>query len=407
MNFYDVLAAEKWGGGIPTTNFFDLLFAQYISGEQWQIYEGTLPATINANGDDMRQYQIYGNTGGVGDRTTGSNVLQSSEIEQGGWSASTGTVPQKIVNPRRCRSKNIYSISSEKIFYDFKSLNVNIAFVNSDGISLGGAGFKTGAGSVDVPANAVKCLFIIANTDTDAGITPAQVIAAGIWASVDGTTPSASFVPFGYEVDMSVKSANLFDKNAKNVNNGYMPNTYLKSDGSASSSSIYEWYVTEYINISGYDALYCNVVIGSVKTPAICFYDSEKNYISGEIYNNRTNFSVAVPQNAVYCRASVNGSPDEDSFMIAPGSTPIPYQPYSNTTTPIYIGDEPLDKDEYVDYQSQKVYRMINGTLTPTDPPVALPALPTVEGITIVDYAGESVAQPEKVYFEYKGGTQS
>jgi hypothetical protein len=48
---------------------------------------------------------------------------------------------------------------------------------------------------------------------------------------------------------------------------------------------------------------------------------------------------------------------------------------------------------------------MINGTLTPTDPPVTLPALPTCEGETIIDYVGESVAQPEKVLLEYaKGG---
>ena len=70
MNFYDVLAAKNWGGGIPTINFFDLLFAQSMGGgEQWETYEGTLPATINANGDNMKQYQIYGNTGGVGDVT--------------------------------------------------------------------------------------------------------------------------------------------------------------------------------------------------------------------------------------------------------------------------------------------------------------------------------------------------
>lgn len=386
MNFYDVLAAEKWGGGIPTINFFDLLFAQSISGEQWQVYEGTLPATFNANGSDMRQYQIYGNTGGVGDRTvnlfdytqlvdgytydsngqmilnpdsasrfyyaavppiqvtpgatylrthnliplgntvnyydseknfiakaipgvgipftvpnnchfityivdvksydrkkymltegstapasyvpfgyevdmaTGSNILQSSEIEWGGWQAAVGTIPSKIVNPARCRSKNIYPIFGEKIFYDFKSLNVNIAFVNSDGLSLGGTGFKSGVGSVDVPENAVECLFIIANTDASTNITPAQVIAAGIWASADATITS------------------------------------------------------------------------------------------------------------------------------------------------IYIGDEPLDKDEYIDYQAQKVYHMINGTLTPTDPPVPLPEIPTLNGTTVIDYAGQSVA-PEKVLLEYaKGG---
>ena len=394
MNFYDVLAAEKWGGGISTMNFFDLLFAQSVGGgKNWQVYEGTLPATINANGADMKQYQIYGADGGVGEPTEnlinvfatdstngfinnamllsngkiytpsynfvseyfpisentvytyftggrlggsqsvcfyddnkayisgvtlnsattisfktppntryirvtvmrsssdlesykkatltlgdtaptffipygykldmaiGGNILQSSEIEWGGWQAAGETIPSKIVNPARCRSKNMYSISGEKIFYDFKSLNVNIAFVNSNERSLGGTGFKTGVGSVDVPANAVKCLFIIANTDTNAGITPTQVIAAGIWASVDATI------------------------------------------------------------------------------------------------------------------------------------------------TPIYIGNNLLDNNEYIDYQAGKVYRMIDSTLTPTDPPVPLPALPTLEGETVVDYAGESVAQPEKVVLEYaKGG---
>lgn len=156
MNFFDVLAAEKWGGGIPTINFFDLLFAQSMGGgEQWKTYEGTLPATFNANGDDI----------------------------------------------------------------------------------------------------------------------------------VEGTTAPATCIPYGYEVDMSV------------------------SDGTTS------------------------------------------------------------------------------------------------TTTPIYIGDTALQKDGYVDYQAQKVYRMINGVLTPTDPPIPLPALPTCKGETVVDYAGGGTA-PEKVYFEYQGGKQ-
>lgn len=346
----------------------DLWFGETNVYTVWETYEGPLPATINANGFDLKQYQVWGNVGGVGDKTAqlfdkndpdvlmgyeiyngeirpqsywfitgyipveqgqyysknlfgqnilgynqskekvsdnaslspiengisfirlnalkeninsamltegstapasfvpfgyevdmaiGSNILQSSEIEQGGWYAAAGSVPEKIVNPRRCRSKNIYPISSEKIFYDFKALNVNIAFINSTGISLGGSGFNSGVGFVDVPANAVKCLFIIANTDTDAGITPTQVIAAGIWASVDATT------------------------------------------------------------------------------------------------------------------------------------------------NPIYIGDDPLDKDEYIDYQAGKIYRMINGTLTPTDPPVPLPALPTCEGTTIVDYAGSGTV-PEKVLLKYR-----
>ena len=71
------------------------------------------------------------------------------------------------------------------------------------------------------------------------------------------------------------------------------------------------------------------------------------------------------------------------------------------TVTPIYIGNEPLEKDEYVDYQAEKVYRMINGVLTPTDPPVSLPVLPTCEGTTIVDYAGSGTV-PEKAFLKYR-----
>ena len=73
----------------------------------------------------------------------------------------------------------------------------------------------------------------------------------------------------------------------------------------------------------------------------------------------------------------------------------------TSTTTPIYIGNDPLGEDEYVDYGSGKIYRMSGGVLTPTDPPVPLPELPTVDGVTITDYAGQSAA-PSKFYAKYR-----
>ena len=76
----------------------------------------------------------------------------------------------------------------------------------------------------------------------------------------------------------------------------------------------------------------------------------------------------------------------------------------STTTTPIYIGSDPLAEDEYVDYGEQKVYRMEGGTLTPTDPPVPIPALPTIRGETIIDYNPSTTpaVEPEKMYVKYK-----
>lgn len=45
--------------------------------------------------------------------------------------------------------------------------------------------------------------------------------------------------------------------------------------------------------------------------------------------------------------------------------------------------------------------------LQPTDPPVPLPALPTVDGVTITAYAGQSVAVPSRFYAKYKKGGHS
>ena len=45
---------------------------------------------------------------------------------------------------------------------------------------------------------------------------------------------------------------------------------------------------------------------------------------------------------------------------------------------------------------------MSEGVLTPTDPPVPLPALPTVDGVTITEYAEQSAAAPSRFYAKYR-----
>lgn len=75
----------------------------------------------------------------------------------------------------------------------------------------------------------------------------------------------------------------------------------------------------------------------------------------------------------------------------------------TDITTPIYIGDEPLYEDEYVDYGEQKVYKYVDGVLTPTDPPVPLPALPTFDDAdTVFDY--DETPAPSSVEIKYKKG---
>ena len=103
------------------------------------------------------------------------NLLNNSNFEQGGWDATTGTIPFKNSNSKRCRYSDFFSISSTIIYYDFKDLNVNIIMVDSNGISLGGSGFKTGIGSFALLNNTDKISLIIANTDTTQDIMPEDV----------------------------------------------------------------------------------------------------------------------------------------------------------------------------------------------------------------------------------------
>lgn len=68
---------------------------------------------------------------------------------------------------------------------------------------------------------------------------------------------------------------------------------------------------------------------------------------------------------------------------------------------PVYIGENQLEENEYVSFSEQKIYRDVSGTLTPTDPPVPLPEIPTIKGETVIDYDG--TPKPSQMYVKYKG----
>lgn len=89
-----------------------------------------------------------------------------------------------------------------------------------------------------------------------------------------------------------------------------------------------------------------------------------------------------------------------DNSNIAPADVQCVKIITSETTTPIYIGSAPLGEGEYVSLKEQKIYRMSEGTLTPTDPPVPLPQIPTIKGKTVIDYDG--TPKPSQMYIKYK-----
>jgi hypothetical protein len=364
-------------------NFFDLLFAKSMGGNiQWETYEGTLPATLDAKSANMKQYQIYGDVGGVGDDSgtvlgykldmlTGIKILQSPEIEQGVWDAATGNVPKKVFTPNRCRSKNSYPVSGGKIFYDFKTLKGNIAFVDSSGISLGFTEFMSGAGSVDVPANAVSCLFTIANTNINDFITPTYVYTEGIWASIGATiTP----IYIGDEPLNKINNyADYVDYKAQKIIRAIKKYVLTGSEdweeiaASTASSSYFRWVFAP--------MYYC------VRRTCTC------THFTQTIITTSTT-AVGVD---VFESARANGE------VLAIRPTGVESTTLADFTAWL--------AEQYAAGTPVTVWCVLT-TAEETDPPVPLPALPTCEGTTIVDYAGSGTA-PEKVYFEYQGGKQS
>ena len=238
------------------------------------------------------------------------------------------------------------------------------------------------------------------------------------WAEYDGTLPAnysangsmlSDYRIYGENGGVGDKTENLFDPNAADVENGCfynaegvrVNNAYHKESGFISVSP--GEYTFSFSRKAGGSTFYVN------------FYNANKTFVSniGSLSGNKLSTIVTV-QDDGYARFNFS-----DYYltrvMFGRGSN-LSYAPYgyvipisvsggtTSTITHIYIGDEPLGEDEYISYSEQKIYRMAEGVLMPEDPPVHLPALPTINGLTITDYAGQSAAVPSRFVAKYRKG---
>ena len=171
--------------------------------------------------------------------------------------------------------------------------------------------------------------------------------------------------PTGYKLPMTVESGeteNLFDKDE--YLNAYKSNTILNEYGSEISSTV-----------NGYSTYKINVIPEQTYTlkgqtsAAYTYYsrmywlgsndeflgrsDSFENVFSNSI------FTFTTPQNCYKIEMQFSVGLDFSDVMLVKGSTaPDHYIPHRYTTdTPIYIGDSKLMAEEYVDYESGKVYK--------------------------------------------------
>lgn len=498
-----------------------LYFGETEIWAAWAEYDGTLPAQYSANGYMLADYRIYGASGGVGDRT--KNLFdKNAEDTVNGYVNNKYLTSNGVVNDSSSFFISEYmpiTGGENYALYNAAPLSnaAAICFYTSEKVYISGVGYASQETvAVTAPANAAYARATVYKPQTNVMLTP-------------GDSAPAEYVPYGYEVDMGVQSANLFDAD-------FVRGSYRSSDGVFQDSTNYITNTTKVVVES--EAMYTinfkSSFSGDINREYAFFWNIQNQYVGAVAMNNH---SFSTPASAAYCSISIGSTTsgllpsDISEFMLVEGSASLPYQPYSNITTPIYIGDEPLEADEYVDYVEQKVYRrtvnrvgifanlslnginyhldgselVMSGTagatiganndayknsfklflaagtysleywiegeatgtinaslykqdktliraargnftlaedtqcfigffvangvsinidmalsitegsvapstyipyLQPTDPPVPLPALPTVDGVAITDYAGQSVA-PSRFYAKYKKGGQS
>ena len=142
-----------------------------------------------------------------------------------------------------------------------------------------------------------------------------------------------------------------------------------------------------------------------------CWFDENGTIITRdsfdvEVTKTKITKTYQSPSNAAFLIINFRGTTDKfASAMIVEGSTVpdhyiIPYGyklPLLSGSTPvdIYLGDDTLSTEEYVDSSTGKIYRMVSGVLTPIDPPVPFPQIPTTANSTTISWAGEGLAPSE------------
>lgn len=255
---------------------------------------------------------------------------------------------------------------------------------------------------------------------------PANDPIAGIWGrklaggknqETEGTLPltiSANgenlidYRIYGASGGVGEKTVNLFTKNTRRSgfysSSGYFNNNpyYTTSNAIAINNDLP---VIGNIVSTNYGGYYMQ----------LAFFDELMNFISVHSVSmsgtGQKNIQTEPPIDAafvIFCSTA-----NSYNIMVVNGSTaPTKYIPYgyqlsatigdgtTGTDIPIYIGSTPLEQGEYVDYGEQKVYKYVDGVLTPTDPPVALPAIPTLDGTTVYD--ADLVTKPSKMYVKYR-----
>ena len=339
----------------------------------WAEYDGTLPATYTANGSALADYRVYGAAGGVGDRTV--NILPPHFIR--GTYEPTGFDPAYGNN---AASSDIIHLTTGTYSIIHSQQYATYVITVSDGKRTSVAHSES---AKIITFNAVS----EADYVVQVNVTPmTDDIVARLESTtmlVEGSTAPAEYVPYGYEVDMSVS-----DGTTSTTTPIYIGSDPLGEDEYVSFKEQKVYRRTEQL----WDGVLYN---GHFTSSDFILTDATRPgvYKSIKVLLQPGNYVLKFNPMVYLVRTLINGG----------------YSEYSYNTEEVYFT---VNSERYVGFSfrntSNTKWESYTSTISikgiySTDPPVPLPALPTVDGTTITDYAGQSAA-PSRFYAKYRKG---
>ena len=150
-------------------------------------------------------------------------------------------------------------------------------------------------------------------------------------------------------------------------------------------------------------------------SPAMCFYDSTKTFISGEAFSGELIKTFTVPNNAYFLRTCYRST--FPWVMLNVGNTVLPYEPFgykisilkdSQALTPIYLS-QPLRKSldgtafDTLDSTGLVTYNVdeYGQPQTATTETVTVPTITTTGGTVTLDV--DTTVKPSELDLTYHG----
>lgn len=149
-----------------------------------------------------------------------------------------------------------------------------------------------------------------------------------------GTT-ATSYSPYSHicpisgwtGAEVTGAGVNLFDKTANDTDKGFVSGYYLFATGTLNQGA--DWRTSEYIKVKPNTAYSLSGLTGN--SPAVCFYDANKMFVSGTAYNGNASVTVTTGATVAYCRLSFK-TDNINTVQIEEGSSASSYSAFDGTT---------------------------------------------------------------------------